>query len=185
MPVLKNPRYEIFAQGIAVGLTQTAAAEKAGYKSGRGNSTRLITNEGIRARIAELQQNAVKKVEKKLEVSIETVTRELARLGFSNVTDIIKIKDGKAEVTDTEDLSEDTTAAISEIRQTKDGIVVKMHDKRAALVDLGRHMGYFKENIDLHVEVSLVDLVLGSYPQPEAPKQIEGKVVDKEDMAQK
>jgi phage terminase small subunit len=180
MPVLKNARHELFAQSVAGGMTQTAAAEKAGYRSARGNSTRLITKEEIRRRVAELKEIAARRVEKKLEVSIESVTRELARLGFSNVTDVIKIKNGKPRVSNTDELSEDVTAAISEIRQTKDGIVVKMHDKRAALVDLGRHMGYFKENVNLHIEVSLLDLVNASYPEQPAPKVIEGKVVEVE-----
>jgi hypothetical protein len=45
-----------------------------------------------------------------------------------------------------EDLSVDVAAAIAEVSQTSNGgLRVKLHDKRAALVDLGRHLGMFAE----------------------------------------
>ncbi len=106
------------------------------------------------------------------------MTQEFARIGLANVTDVIAIKDGRAYVADTASLPEDVTAAISEIRQTKDGVVIKMHDKTAALTNLGKHMGYFKENIQLNVTVSLADLVNASYrpdlpalPPPKEPEE--------------
>ncbi|ENO82074.1 hypothetical protein B447_05033 [Thauera sp. 27] len=32
--------------------------------------------------------------------------------------------------------------------QTKEGLRVKFHDKRAALVDVGRHLGMFKDKVE-------------------------------------
>ena len=45
----------------------------------------------------------------------------------------------------------------------RDGVVIKLHDKRAALENLGKHLGLFKENTALNVNISLADLVNGSY----------------------
>lgn len=54
MPVLKNPRYERFAQELAKGAKADAAFVAAGFKSNRGNASRLNTNEEVRARVREI-----------------------------------------------------------------------------------------------------------------------------------
>lgn len=168
MPILKNARHELFAQALAKGKTQTVAAAEAGYRSGRNNSHRLMAIEGIPARVLELQEKVARRVEKSLEVTVERIERELARMGYSDITDVIKIIGGKMIVTDTDLLTPDITAAISEMRQTKDGIAVKFHNKAAALDMLAKYKGMFKENINLNVTVSLADLVNASY-RPDLP----------------
>ena len=55
MAILKNPKHEAFAQARARGLSIDRAYEEAGYKPNRGNAARMNTNEGVTARIAELQ----------------------------------------------------------------------------------------------------------------------------------
>jgi len=52
------------------------------------------------------------------------------------------------ELLDSGDLDEDTAAAISEVAQTKEGVRIKFHDKKGALVDIGRHLGMFTDKID-------------------------------------
>lgn len=56
MPVLENPRHEIFATDVAAGKNQTEAAIGAGYKahSARITGSKLLTNPNISARITEL-----------------------------------------------------------------------------------------------------------------------------------
>jgi len=63
MPILDNPRHERFAQFIADGKSATKAYELAGYRSSRQNAQRLTTNDDVRARVAELQQQAAAKHE--------------------------------------------------------------------------------------------------------------------------
>lgn len=174
MPVLKNARHELFAQEVAKGTKIDDAYAKAGYRPHKTNPHRLRNTEQIAARIAEIQDRGAERAA----VSVERIVQELARIGFSNITDAIQIKRGKVKVSDTSKLSPEATAAIAGIKQTKDGVEVRFHDKQAALVTLGRHVGMFKENINLNVTVSLVDLVMASYPQAEAPKQIEGTATD-------
>jgi len=48
-----------------------------------------------------------------------------------------------------DEIDDDTAAAISEVRQTKEGLAIKMHDKKGALVDIGRHLGMFKDKLEL------------------------------------
>ena len=76
-------------------------------------------------------------------------------------------------------------AAISEIRQGREGTVVKFHDKGRALELLGKHLGLFKENIELNVNVSLADLVNGSYrlERGEAIDVTPGQIIPPSDEA--
>ncbi len=62
MPVLKNPRHELFAELLALGKTATEAYGEAGYTPGRRDAaSRLSANVNIRARLRELQAIAIKK----------------------------------------------------------------------------------------------------------------------------
>src|SRR5262245_1003515 len=62
MPVLPNNKHELFAQGLAKGLSADAAYEQASYKPNRGNAARLKANESISRRVKELQEAAAEKV---------------------------------------------------------------------------------------------------------------------------
>ncbi len=159
MPLLDNSTAEIFAQNVARGKSYNEAYVIAGYKENGGNASTYASRPEIANRITEIKEV----IAARAMVSAERVLAELARIGFAKATDVITIKDGKVIVADTASLSPDIQAAISEISQTRDGLKVKMHDKRAALENLGKHLGLFKENIDLNVNVSLADLVNGSY----------------------
>ena len=55
-----------------------------------------------------------------------------------------------------DEIDNDTAAAISEIKQTNSGIAIKFHDKKGALVDIGRHLGMFTDNVNLNGNVKLV-----------------------------
>jgi phage terminase small subunit len=159
MPALDNPKHEVFAQNVARGKSLNEAYTIAGYTENGGNASTLAARPEIAERITYFKGVAAARAS----VSAERVLAELARIGFADITETIKIVDGKVQVADTAQLSADTRAAISEISQGRDGIKVKLHDKRAALENLGKHLGLFKENIDLNVNVSLADLVNGSY----------------------
>ena len=62
MPALKNSRQERFALGLVSGLPASRAYEDAGYKPSDANASRLTRNDRVRARVAELQQQAAAKV---------------------------------------------------------------------------------------------------------------------------
>jgi phage terminase small subunit len=159
MPTLPIASQEIFAQNVARGKTQVDAYVIAGYQENDSNACTLANRPEVAARIQEI----IGVIAARAQVSGERVLAELARIGFSDITQAVKIKGGKVLVADTDALPRDLRAAISEISQGRDGLKVKMHDKRAALESLGKHLGLWKENVDLNVNVSLIDLVNGSF----------------------
>ena len=92
MPALDNPRWEAFAQAIVKGLasdkpngknTQRAAYLAAGYSTTNDNATdaaasRLLRNvKPVVDRIRELQEQALARIQPKLDVSRERIGRRL------------------------------------------------------------------------------------------------------------
>ena len=73
MPPLSNPRHERFVQALFEGKSATDAYEQAGYKPDRKNAARLTTNDGVRARLTELQTA----VAKNNAITIESICAEL------------------------------------------------------------------------------------------------------------
>jgi phage terminase small subunit len=97
------------------------------------------------------------------ELTVDLVIGELRKIGFSDIRKIIKwgksmpVLDAETgELTfahgvamkSSEDIDDETAAAISEISQSKDGTLkVKLYDKKGALVDLGKHLGMFPAQV--------------------------------------
>jgi hypothetical protein len=62
MPVLKNSRWEKFAQLRGTGMMISPAYVAAGFKPNQSNASRLNRNELVRARIEELQGNSADQI---------------------------------------------------------------------------------------------------------------------------
>lgn len=156
MPVLKNSRWERYAQLLAKGKVADKAYVEAGFKRDDGNATRLKNRPEIIARVDEILGRAAKKAE----VTAEMVIRELAKIGFSDIRNAVKwgskaaLAEGDTDANHVELIAstvidDDTAAAIAEVSQNATGgLKVKLHDKRAALVDLGRYLGLFKDKVE-------------------------------------
>lgn len=103
MPILRNPRHERFAQGLAKGLCGKAAYCEAGYQS-TGNAAevgaaKLVRNGKIAARVAELQARQVQR----LDVSVESIVSELeearaAALAHKQLAAAVAASLGKAKL---------------------------------------------------------------------------------------
>lgn len=179
MTTLANPRHERFAQSLFAGMTADAAYADAGYKPHRSNASRLSANDSVRIRLSELQTAVA-------DDAIMTRTealKELSRLARSdlrkavkwqpNVTGMYEDEDGQERLAVTnqvqlvasDELDDDTAAAIAEISQTdKGGLKLKMHDKLGALGILARFHGIVGPErgeggvtVNLGVGVQLVD----------------------------
>lgn len=165
-----------FVDEYLVDLNATQAAIRAGYSE---KTAEVIGYENLRKpQIAIAIEQRMKDRERRTEITQDRVLRELAKIGFADIRRAIEwgpevmivdeetgetgIANGVALIP-SDKIDDDTSAAISEISQTAQGIKVKFHDKRAALVDIGKHLGMFKERVELtgkdgapiqHTEVS-------------------------------
>lgn len=182
MPVLPNPKHERFAQELAKGKTAAEAHVLAGYSENRHNAWTLKQNEDIVKRVSELfewtaavEARATERAVERLAISKERVLAELAKIGFSDIRKAVRWKsalvteednpDGGevlviktvvtncVEIVPSDELDDATAAAISQVTQNiNGGVTVKLHDKRAALVDIGKHLGMFPTKVEMRVE---------------------------------
>src|SRR5258705_6749541 len=60
----------------------------------------------------------------------------------------VKVLMPRVTIVDADKISDEAAAAVAEVWQTVNGALrVKMHDKHAALVSLGRHLGLFEDRV--------------------------------------
>lgn len=189
MTPLTNAKHERFAQEIAKGATTEDAYSYAGYSPSLKNAQRLKAREDIRDRIEGILREAAEKNG----VTVERIVQEMATIAFADITEAVRWgealpvarpgDDGEptdeflliqgVELKPSADLPKRVTAAISEVRRTKEGIAIKFHDKNAALDKLARHLGMFKDKLEVSGQLTLAELVMQSYaPKPggEEPK---------------
>lgn len=122
------------------------AAMRAGY-SANVSTSRLNANPQMRALIKDMRQAAADAAG----ADIATIVREWARVGFSDIRDIVEIVGGSIRVRDSSEWPDDAARAVSEVREGRDGIVVKMHPKMQGLEALGKFLGLFvdRKRIDV------------------------------------
>jgi phage terminase small subunit len=150
-----------FCEEYLIDLNATQAAIRSGYSektAGQIGEQNLKKLE-IQSKISELQ----KARSQRTEITADRVLMELAAIGFANISDYVEVaeqdvkvdtEDGKqstikvkgVDVFKTKDVGRDKMRAVAEIRQTRDGISLKMHDKVKALEDMGKHLGIFEED---------------------------------------
>lgn len=143
-------KQKIFANEYLVDLNATRAYRVA-YPSvkkdetARANGSRLLTNANVAAYIAE----RMKERQERTEITQDRVLQELAAIAFAKATDYAEVKDGQVIIKDTVNLDEQQVKAIAGIKECKYGIEVKLNDKEKALELLGRHLGMFKDKLEV------------------------------------
>lgn len=147
-------KQKIFADEYLIDLNATRAYKVAYPKikkdeTARANSSRMLTN----ANVASYIEKRMKDREKRTEITQDMVLKELAKIGFANVTDYVTIENKGilrvVEVKPTDDMPEDKLGAIAGIKEGANGIEIKLNDKGKALELIGRHLGMWKDKMEL------------------------------------
>ena len=156
-----------FVRQYLVDLNGTQAAIRAGYAPGSASvqGARLLAIAKVQAAVTTAQTARSARTE----ITADAVVRELAKLGFANMLDYITVGDGGTAGIDLSALTREQAAAIIELTTEdtydKEGNLtrrnkIKLADKRAALVDLGKHLGVFKDgggNTAILIQISADD----------------------------
>lgn len=172
-----NAKQERFVAEYLIDLNATQAAVRSGYSARTAYSIgqRLLKHVEVDAAIAQAQAQRAARTD----ITADRVLKELAKVGFSNLSDVAVwgtkevafgyTDDGKQlpaeqigdaalvryveapflHLTDRDELPENVRAAVSEVSLTKDGFKVKLHDKVGALTQMGRHLGMFTDKTEL------------------------------------
>lgn len=159
-----------FVREYLIDLNATQAAIRAGYSedTARSIGAENLTKPDVMAAI----EAAMKLRSERTQITADMVLRELAKIGFSDIRRAVKwqssliteednpdggdtvifktIVTNNVQLVSSEDIDDETAAAVSEISQNATGgLKIKLHDKRAALVDIGKHLGMFTDKIKL------------------------------------
>ena len=143
-------KQKIFADEYLIDLNATRAYRKA-YPSVKRDETaaqagsRMLRNVKVAAYIQERMQER----QKRTEITQDRVLQELAAIAFAKATDYAEVTDECVKIKDTKDLDEQQIRAIAGIKDGKCGIEVKLNDKEKALELLGRHLGMFKDKVEV------------------------------------
>jgi phage terminase small subunit len=176
-----SPKHEAFVQAyVSRGMNGTKAY-RAVYPSIKSDdvagaaAARLLGNVKVQARIAEIMRAGAERAE----VTVEQVVRELKLLGFSDIRQVVSWRNElvtrtekgeggepvmvlmpRVTIVDADKISDEAAAAVAEVWQTVNGALrVKLHDKHASLVSLGKHLGLFTEHVK-------IDAVYGISEEP-------------------
>ena len=140
-----NPKRQRFVAEYLVDLNATQAAIRAGYSTATAYSIgqRLLKNVEISAAL----EAAMAERQARTEITADMVIRELAKIAFLDPRKFFR-RDGS--LVPVHELDDDAAAGLTGLDVTinvgEDGVEtrtakIKLADKRAALVDLGKHLG--------------------------------------------
>lgn len=142
-----------FVEEYLIDLNATQAAIRAGYKP--DNAQQMGSENLSKPVISAAIAKAMAERSKRTGINQDRVLHELARIGFAKITDIIDPDTAKI----LPDASEDDLACIQSIK-IKPGEFgtereVKLYDKKVALIELGKHLGLFKDRLELDADLEL------------------------------
>lgn len=157
-----SPKEQLFVQYYnAAGETfknATKAAIAAGFspKSAYSSGSRMTRKAEVREAIDTFTARLVEK----LEISAENVLRELACIAFANSKDYFNPNGSPKEISA---LTREQAAAINSIKvnMTNECAVIehKLHDKKASLELLGRHLKLFTDKVEVEVSDGLAESI--------------------------
>ncbi|WGY37383.1 terminase small subunit [Pseudomonas aeruginosa] len=166
-----------FVEEYLIDLNATQAAIRAGYskKTANEQGSRLLANVSVSAAVAE----SMKSRSGRTGITQDMVLKELAKIGFSDIRKVVRWGETMVRMVEADDegpedmvpyhglalvdsteIDDDTAAAIAEVSQGRDGLKVKLYDKKGALVDIGRHLGMFVPagHADLDAELKRIEI---------------------------
>lgn len=171
-----TPKQRAFVREYLIDLNATQAATRAGYseKTAYASGAENLKKPQIAIAI----EMAMKKRADRTDITADRVLKELAKIGFADIRkaikwqgtlvteednpdggDVLVIKNvvtNNVTLISSDEIDDDTAGAIAEISQNATGgIKIKLHDKRAALVDIGKHLGMFTEKVEHSGEMSV------------------------------
>ncbi len=151
-------RQAIFVTEYLVDLNATQAAIRAGYspKTAAWTGPRLLA----KAHVAEAVEKAMAARAQRTEITADLVVAELAKIAFADPRDLMEWGPEGVTLKESALLTADQAAGVAEVAEGSGRTVrLKKHDKVKALELLGRHIGMFKEKVELSggVDVDLLE----------------------------
>lgn len=152
-------KQRLFVDEYLIDLNATQAAIRAGYKRSEytdTNAAKLLDN----TRIAEEIEKAMAERSKRTGINQDRVLQEIAKLAFVNAADVIDMDTATVlPGAKPEDLACVKAVKVKRTAKGKSIIEereVQFYDKKASLELLGRHLGMFKDKVELSGAVPVI-----------------------------
>ncbi len=151
------PRHKHFADEYLKDLNATQAYLRCGYRVKNNDvaaaaAGRLLSTVKVRTYVAQRQAQ----IAQRLAITRERILAELAKIGFSNITDVAEFSNNGIVIRSSSELTEEQLAAVSEIAEQENGKVkIKLWSKPLALEKLGKHLGLFKDEINVTGHITM------------------------------
>lgn len=153
-----SKKQQRFVEEYLIDLNATQAAIRAGYKQSEytdTNANKILEN----TRVREAVDKAMAERSKRTGINQDRVVEELAKLAFVNAADVIDVD----TATILPDAKPEDLACIQSVKvkrttkgeNTIEEREVKFYDKKDSLVQLGRHLGMFKDKLELDADMEL------------------------------
>lgn len=153
-----SPKHRKFLDEYCKDRNGAAAVRRSGYSERRAKVTaaELLARDDIKAALADVDADN----HEHAGITEKRIIDELAKLGFANMADYMRVGADGDPYLDFSRLSRDQAAALVEVtvEDFKEGrgkdardvrrVKFKLADKKGALVDLGKHLGMFKERVE-------------------------------------
>jgi phage terminase small subunit len=170
-----TPKQALFVAEYLIDLNATQAAIRAGYSK---KTAQVIGSENLlKPMVSAAIQESRQVVLKRLDITKDRILKELARIGFSDLRNVLT---SGGNLIDPQDWDDDTAAAISSIEVVSNTQVgkdededapaiverthkIKVWDKLSALEKLGKYRGMWDEKPQdfkpvVHVHLDKIDL---------------------------
>jgi phage terminase small subunit len=138
-----TPKQARFVDEYLVDLNATQAAIRAGYsaRTAQWIGPQLLGKSHVNERIASAQRERSAQTG----ITAARVVQEIARVAFADPRMIAQWDNDTVSMRASSELSDDEAAAVAEVKSTKEGVSVKLHNKVAALEQLAKHVGLYAE----------------------------------------
>lgn len=148
-------KQEIFVQELIKGKSQREAYKIAYPKSRKwkesnvdSQASNLFKAPKVSARYNELHDKVIEIGENEAIATAKDVLKQLSAIALADILDYVEYSSGDVLIKNTADIPKQKRKAISSIKQTKDGVEIKLNDKMKALRLLGEHLGIFNAQSD-------------------------------------
>jgi phage terminase small subunit len=174
-----NPKQKKFVKEYLLDLNATQAAIRAGYS--RRTAGEIGHEHLKKPEIKRAIQKAMDKRAKRLEISQDRILEELAILAYSDLKHYLDIDPdtGAIRAKGFENMPENASRALKAIKEDRvikedadghkvtifDKVRFELHDKIKPLELLGKHLGMFKDEVQ--VSGGLTINVISAVPRPE------------------
>jgi len=165
-----TPKQKLFCDYYLISLNATDAAIKAGYSAKTAHS--IGFENLIKPEIQSYIESKQVKLQEKIEVTQQMVLEELAKIGFSNIQDLmdegntfkdaLEIEKTKAAAIESIKVKTTTRTIIGQPDEVSQEIQFKMYSKTNALEQLGKHLGFFE--VDNKQKTKSIKVTIGKKP---------------------